>query len=169
LEPLLGHTWEAKGKWAAGDPFYTQSTFEWVPLADTIYARVLGKDGEHVLDAYVYPPHRNRQVALPSRYRRGGGVYEGDLTVLDGGALQFDLKGYEGDRVVPHVVRFDFEEVGTVRYRVWSVRGTETHAHARHLPPEAQAEERLISTPTWPPSPRTLPVDPQVRSPRLLD
>ena len=33
-----------------------------------------------------------------------GGVYEGDIAVLEGGALQLDLKGYEGDKVIPLVV-----------------------------------------------------------------
>ncbi|NOT32205.1 MAG: hypothetical protein HOP15_17300 [Planctomycetes bacterium] len=132
LEALLGHTWEAKGEakgdWATGDAFHVQSTFEWVPYADGIYARVIAptKDGEplHLLDAYVY--HHTgtgalRCLALSNR----GGVYEGDLTVLDGGALQLDLRGYEGDRVVPHIVRFDFEQDGTLRDRVWSLEGAE--------------------------------------------
>lgn len=48
-----------------------------------------------------------------------------DLTVLDDGALQLDLKGYEGDRVVHYVVRLDFEQDGTLRHRLWSVKGTE--------------------------------------------
>ena len=128
LEPFLGHTWEAKGDWATGNAFQIRTTFEWVPYADGIYARVVSpsKDGEprHLLDAYLY--HHTgadalRCLALSDR----GGVYEGDLTVLDGGALQLDLKGYEGDRVVQHVVRFDFEKDGTLRHRVWSLRGTE--------------------------------------------
>lgn len=62
-----------------------------------------------------------RCLALSSR----GGVYEGDLTVLEGGALRLDLKGYEGDRVVPHVVRFGFETDGTLRNRVWFLEGSE--------------------------------------------
>jgi len=45
--------------------------------------------------------------------------------VLEGGALQFDLKGYEGERVVPYVVRFDFEMDGTLHHRVWSLDGAE--------------------------------------------
>ncbi len=52
-----------------------------------------------------------------------GGVYQGDLTVLDGGALQLDLKVYEGDRAVPHVARFDLDHNGRLRTRVWSVEG----------------------------------------------
>jgi hypothetical protein len=117
LEPLLGHTWEA-----TGDAFRT--VFEWVPLADAIYARVVGMDGEHLLDAYVYHhtgANALRCLALSHR----GGVYEGDLTVLDGGALQLEPKGYEGERVVRHVVRFDFEKDGTLRHRVWSARGAD--------------------------------------------
>jgi hypothetical protein len=128
LEPFLGHTWEARGDWATGDAFHVQSTFEWVPYAEGIYARTLAltKDGERMLllDAYFYHhtgTNAMRCLALSNR----GGVYEGDVTVLDGGAMQLDLKGYEGDRVVQHVVRFDFEKDGTLRHRVWSLRGTE--------------------------------------------
>ena len=54
-----------------------------------------------------------------------GDVYEGDLTALDGGAVQLDLEGYEGDRVVQHVVRFDFEKDATLRHRVWSLKGAD--------------------------------------------
>jgi len=143
LESLLGRTWEARGDWATGDAFHIQSTFEWVPYAEGIYARVLApsKEGEprHLLDAYFY--HHTgtdalRCLALSNR----GGVYEGDLTVLDGGALQIDLKGYEGDQVVPHVVRFDFEQEGTLRHRVWSLKGTERtlmlDVHHKELEPK---------------------------------
>ena len=126
LEALLGHTWEAKGEWATGDAFHIQSNFEWVPLADAIYVRVLApsKDGEHLLDAYVYH-HTGANVLRCLALSNRGGVYQGDMTVLDGGALQLNLKGYEGDRVVQHVVRFDFEKDGTLRHRVWSLKGTE--------------------------------------------
>jgi hypothetical protein len=128
LQPLVGHTWEAKGEWATGDAVHIQSTFEWVPLADAIYARVLApsKDGEprHLLDAYFYH-HTGTDALRCLALSNQGGVYEGDLTVLDGGALQLDLKGYEDDRVVPHVVRFDFEKDGTLRQRAWSLKGTE--------------------------------------------
>ncbi|MFO0842651.1 MAG: hypothetical protein U0797_09695 [Gemmataceae bacterium] len=128
LEPLLGPTWEAKGEWAAGDALHVRSNFEWVPLADAIYARVIAptKGGEptHLLDAYFY--HHTganwlRCLALSSR----GGVYEGDLAVLDGGALQIDLKGHEGGKAVAHAVRLDLEKDGTLRHRVWSLKGAE--------------------------------------------
>ena len=128
LGPLLGNTWEAKGAWPTGEAFRVQTVFEQVPYVEGIYARTMAltKDGAplHLFDAYFY--HHTgtgalRCLALSSQ----GGVYEGDLTVLAGGALQLDLLGYEGDQVVPHVVRFDFEQDGTVRNRVWSLAGTD--------------------------------------------
>jgi hypothetical protein len=128
IEPLLGRTWEAKGGWATGDALHIQSNFAWVPLANGIYVRTLARTAEaeptHLLDAYVYHhtgTNKLRCLALSNL----GGVYEGDLTVLDGGALQIDLKGYEGGQVVAHVVRFDLEKDGTLRHRVWSLKGAE--------------------------------------------
>jgi len=136
LEPLLRHTWYARGKWGAGtgapgtprDAFHIESTFEWIPYIDAIYARTFALRGNgeptHLLDAYFYHhtgTGRLRCLALSNL----GGVYEGDLTVLDGGALQLDLKGYEGERSVAHVVRFDFEKDGTLHHRVWSLRDSE--------------------------------------------
>jgi hypothetical protein len=50
-------------------------------------------------------------------------VYEGDLSVLEGGALQIDVKGYEGDEIVHRAVRIDFEPDGALRQRVWSLEG----------------------------------------------
>ncbi|MBN4058956.1 hypothetical protein JYU10_00635, partial [bacterium AH-315-J04] len=128
LESLVGHTWEAKGDWATGGTLHIQTTFEWVPYADFIYARsfALTTDGKrtHLLDAYFY--HHNgtntmRCLALSNE----GGVYEGDITVLEGGALQLNLTGHEGEQVVPLVVRFDFEKDGTLHHRVWSLEGAE--------------------------------------------
>jgi hypothetical protein len=128
FESLLGHAWEARGKWATGEAIHIRSTFEYVPYADGIHVRTvaLTADGEptHLLDAYLY--HHTgtgalRCLALSSR----GGVYEGDVTVLEGGALQLDLTGSEGDEILPRVVRLDLEEDGTLRQRAWSREGTE--------------------------------------------
>ncbi|MBC7815506.1 MAG: hypothetical protein IAG10_01245 [Planctomycetaceae bacterium] len=52
-------------------------------------------------------------------------MYEGDLTVLEGGGIQLDLKGYEGKRVVPYVMRFDFEKDGSLHQLGWSVDGAQ--------------------------------------------
>jgi len=128
LEPLLGRTWEAKGEWAAGGAIHSQTTFEWVPLADAVYVRVIaptpGGEPTHLLDAYVFH-HTGTGILRCLALSERGGVYEGDVTVLAGGAIQLDLKGYEGDRVVPLVVRFGFEQNGDARQRAWSVKDTE--------------------------------------------
>jgi hypothetical protein len=124
FEPILGGTWETEADPAAGNASRTRSTFELIP--DYVYGRVVvpSQDGDptHVLDAYVYQHVRTgvlRCLALSDR----GGVYEGDLTVLGGGALQLDLDGYEGNRVVRLVVRVDFEPDGSLHHRVWSLEG----------------------------------------------
>lgn len=137
FEPLLGRTWEAQasaGDSVTGKAVHIQSTFEFVP--DYVYWRVLApsKDGEpaHLLDAYFYQDVRTgtlRCLALSN----SGGVYEGTLKVLGrglddgiaGAALQLDLTGYEGDRVVPLIARFDFQKDETFRQRVWSLEGAE--------------------------------------------
>jgi hypothetical protein len=128
FEPLLGHTWEAKGQWKPGDALRIRTTFEWVPYADVIYARTLALTGDgepaHLLDAYLYH-HTGTDELRCLALSNVGGVYEGDWTVLAGGALQLELKGYEQDQVVRHVVRLDFEEDGTVRDRVWSLDGND--------------------------------------------
>lgn len=129
LEPLLNRTWDARLVWGGGTgkPLHIETIL--VPLADAIYARSFALRGNgapvHALDAYIYHhpgTDRLRCLALLDLDDMGEteGVYEGDLTVLDGGALQFDLKGYEGERVVPLVVRFDFEKNGTLHQRAWS-------------------------------------------------
>jgi hypothetical protein len=129
LEALLGRTWEAKGDSAAGNAVHIQSTYEWLPSVEAICARVIApsKDGEstHLFDAYFYH-HIGTDALHCLALSNSGGVYEGDLTVLDGGALQVELKGYEGEQGVSHVVRADFEKDGTLRSRVRSLKGTES-------------------------------------------
>lgn len=125
LEPLLGHTWEAAIAPSGG---VARTTFEWIPYADGIYARTVvltgGGEPEHALDAYFFHHTglgRLRCLAL----WESGAVFEGDVTVLDGGALQLDLTAYEADRATPRVVRIDFEADGTLRQRDWSIAGAE--------------------------------------------
>ena len=130
FEPLLGHTWVAKVevKNNAANAIEILTTLESVPSLEVITARVVAprKDGEpvHLLDAYFYHhlgTNSLRCLALSNR----GGVYEGNWMVLEGGALQIDRKGFEADRVVPLVVRLDFEPDGTLRQRIWSINGPE--------------------------------------------
>lgn len=128
LEPLVGHVWEAKGQGIAGDNFHLRSTFEYVPLAEYVYARTVAlKDsGEpsHILDVYFYHHVGTgtlRCLALSSV----GGVYEGDLIVIAGGGLEIELSGFEDEKPVSQVVRLDLEQDGTLRNRVWSLEGAE--------------------------------------------
>lgn len=131
FEPLLGHTWEAKGDFrgdaAAATAFEIQSTFEWMPSLEVICVRSVGlareREPTHLLDAYVYQHVKSgalRCLALSNV----GGVYDGDVTVLAGGAVQFDLTCHEGDRVVELVMRLDFEN-DRLRQRVWSIQGSD--------------------------------------------
>jgi hypothetical protein len=132
LEPFLDQAWkstgEPRGDWTSGAGFTIQAIVEWITLADGIYARVLGplEDGEpvHLLDAYVFH-HTGTGAVRCLALSHLGGVYEGDLTVLENGALELALQGYEGDRLAPIVARFDFEEDGAVRSRFWSRAGSE--------------------------------------------
>ncbi len=162
LEPLLGRMWETPGQttakttsattvessltWTSGDALPMQTTFEYVPYADGIYARVLApsKNGEprHLLDVYLFH-HTGTSALRCLALSEGGGVYEGDAILLDGRALQLDLKGYEGDRVVPYVVQLDFESVAMVRQRVWSTddAGRTLVLDVRHRSQELKNDE----------------------------
>ncbi|MCC6405646.1 MAG: hypothetical protein IT453_00670 [Planctomycetes bacterium] len=128
FESLLGRTWEAKGEWTTGERFHIETTFEWIPYAEGIYARTVAvsKHGEpvHLLDAYFFR-HTGAGVLRCLALSKSGGVYEGDVSALDGGALQLDLECYEEDRVGRRVVRLDFEQDGTLRDRMWSAEGTD--------------------------------------------
>jgi hypothetical protein len=128
FESLLAHTWETKGEWARGGAFHLQTSFEWIPYADYIHGRTFAQTpwGQPMILFDVFLYHHTgtdtlRCLALSNR----GGVHEGDLTVLDSGALQLDLESHEGDQVVAQVMRFEFEKDGTLRHRIWSVDGAE--------------------------------------------
>jgi hypothetical protein len=145
LESLLGNTWTATGTWATAETLRIETEFEWVPYADAIRVRVLSPTGDGepslLLDAYLYN-HTGTNVLRCLALSHTGGVYEGDLTVLEGGALQLDLKGHERDRVVRHVARFDLESDGALRHRAWSLEGQELTPtlDVRHEPDEPKQD-----------------------------
>ena len=112
FEALLGG-WEAEG---------VGSTLEWVPSLEMVYARAVSVGGEHLLDAYFYR-HVKTNTLRCLALSNAGGVYEGDVRVIEGGALEMDFKGYEGERVLPRMVRVEFEKDGAVRGRVWGGEG----------------------------------------------
>lgn len=147
FRPLLGGAWEALGDAAGGSAAPLRATFAWIP--DYVHAQVHapGQDGDgastHLLDAYVYEHVGTgalRCLALSHR----GGVVEGDVTVLEGGALQLDLEAHERDRVDRLVVRLDLEDGATLRQRAWSVAGAERtplfDVRLRRLAAEGPAE-----------------------------
>ncbi|WP_272084150.1 hypothetical protein [Nannocystis bainbridge] len=145
LVALVGPTWQARGEWAGGGAFDLQTSFTWIPYADVIHARTTARtesgESKHLLDAYLYHhtgADQLRCLALSDR----GGVYEGDVTVHAGGALQLDLKGHEDDRATLHAVRLEFEPDGALRQRVWSLAGDDRTLvlDARHERRERQAE-----------------------------
>jgi len=121
---LVGGTWEADGAAATGNLPRTRTTFEWIPDYIHVRAHAPGRDGEPVLllEAYVYQ-HVKTGALRCLALSESGGVYEGDLSVLESGALQFDMKGCERDEVVPLVVRLDLDPDATLRLRVESSAG----------------------------------------------
>lgn len=151
LKPLLGRTWQTTG---------FQTTIEWVPLAAGIYARVTrpGQRGEpeHLLDAYLYH-HTGSNAVRCVALSGGGGVYEGELAVLDDGSLRLDLQGYEGGHTLQRTVRIELEGDGALRQRVWSAPSTEgtplLDLHHTELAPAA------TPTASAPPDPYFMPLD----------
>lgn len=128
VEALVGRTWEARSAPAGTDPLHLRTTFEYVPYADGMHARVSApsESGEraHLFDAYVYHHTGTGRVRVLALSREGG-VYEGDVDVLADGALELVAKACEGDQVVPLVVRLDLGSSAALRMRVWSIQGTE--------------------------------------------
>ncbi len=126
FKPFLGHTWEGNGELSDGGAIQTRTTLEWIPIVDAIYVRVTvpTTEGEpaHLLDAYIYH-HTGAGVLRCLAHSNTGGVYEGDVSVAEDGAVQMDLNGYEGERSGRYIVRLGFESDGTVRSRIRSADG----------------------------------------------
>ncbi len=138
FEPLAGHTWEAMAANGAG----VRTTFEWIPYVEAISMRTVAAtedgDGAHLLDGYIYRhPVKNtlHYLALSD----SGAVEEGELKVIENGAIEFDLSRFEGDRAARLVRRIDFEQDGVLRERIWSVDGGArtlmVDAHHRKIEP----------------------------------
>lgn len=128
FEPLLGKTWEARGTWLQGDALHFRTKIEWIPLAKVLYFRVTapseGGDPVHLVDAYLFH-HTGSKSLRTLVLTNQGGIYEGQVTIIEGGSLKFDLRGYEGENIIPYVAEIDFNKDGSVRSRVWSRRDTE--------------------------------------------
>ena len=133
LQPLadfVDQIWEAEAsRTATGDVSRIRSTVDWIPSLEVVCVRTVsptpGTDEPvPVLDVYLHLPigaGALRCLALSG----SGGVYRGEATSVGDGALQFDLDGWEGDRVVRCVARLDVEPDGAVRQHVWSLQGSQ--------------------------------------------
>lgn len=118
-----------------------------MPLANVVYARTFALREQYTHtpgDAYFYHHTGTDKLRCLAAASTEGGrghtrVYEGDVTVVDGDAIQLDLKGYEGTRVVPYVMRLDFEKDGKLHQRVWSPDGSQPHAR---YPPHCFRDEQ---------------------------
>lgn len=123
LAPLLGRTWRTTSDGTARDARDVEATVEWIPYCEAIHvrARAANETGEAalLLEAVIHHHVRTGTVRCLA-LSRSGGVYEGDVTVLDGGGLRLDLTGYEDDATAPRTVRIDVEEDGTRRVRAWT-------------------------------------------------
>lgn len=130
LESLHGHTWEStghpQGAWKDAADLLLRSTVEWVPYADGIYIRVIDprNDGEtaHLLDTYLYH-HTGTSAVRCLVLSNHGGVYEGDFRKLNGGEMQLELTGYEGETITQYLVRLDVNTNESLRLRLWSFEG----------------------------------------------
>lgn len=129
FESLLGHAWESsgefKGEWVAtGTMSKVKSSVELIPLANGIYIRTTGfsarNEPTHLLDTYIYH-HTGADVLRCLGLSSRGGVYEGDLALVDGGALETVLNGFEFERDIQILVRIEHEQDGSLRHRAWSV------------------------------------------------
>lgn len=126
FDALVGRSWEATRQGTTGSDFHFRSTFEYVPIAEYVYARTvaLSDSGEptHVLDSYFYH-HVGTGTLRCLALSDLGGVHEGDVTLLEDGSLQIDFTSHEGGQSTSQLACLDFEPDGTLRTRVWSLEG----------------------------------------------
>ena len=135
-DPMASFARLAPGEWRvtfrSGTSFF--HTWHWGPGKHSLRRMTdgSGAGGEPwraVQVFYWHPGHKQVRVLGVEPVARG--VAEGTITFEGDAAdgvfdlVQLDMKGYEGDRVVPYVVRLDFEKDGALRQRVWSVQGAD--------------------------------------------
>lgn len=126
LQPLLGR-WENRADAANADALPMRTVFEWMPLADVIHARVItpSPTGDvPLLDVFLYH-HTGREALRCFAVSNRGSVYEGDVQVLDGGGVQIDLQGHDGQQALAYTVRLDFAAAAALHCRIWRLDGTE--------------------------------------------
>ena len=127
FEGLLGQ-WKAQVDLAGAGAIEVESTFEWLEYLDVVSLRIVAREPEgepsHVLDAFLYH-HVGTDSLQCLALSKSGGVYEGSVAALEGGGLQMELRGFEGDRESQHVVHLEVEQSGRLRQRIWSMDGAQ--------------------------------------------
>jgi hypothetical protein len=129
FEPLLGRSWETSepptGAWADGRALRLE--VEWVPYAEGIYARTFALPAhgrtdspQHVLDTYIYY-HTGAKALRTLSLSASGGVYEGDVKVLDDGSVRFAITADAGTGVASYEALLEFGPGHGLRQRVWDV------------------------------------------------
>lgn len=125
FEPLIGH-WTTPSESAIEGIIEFQSTFEWVEYLDVMTLGITGQTKDdtstHVFDAYLYH-HVGTDSLHCLALSASGGVYEGDVSTLDDGAIQLKLTGYERNQKREYMVQLDPGLDGAMRQRVWSIAG----------------------------------------------
>lgn len=128
FEAYLGHTWVGSGEWSNGDPLQLQTSFDWIPVANAIYVRVSASDSNdgrpHLLDAYIYH-HTKEQTLKCLALLNAGGVFEGDVSVGEGGTIQIELKNGIIEKSADYSLQFEIESPGILRERAWFVKDDE--------------------------------------------
>jgi hypothetical protein len=126
LRPLLG-SWEGRVDAAAANAEPMQSTFEWMPIADVLHARVLGAGPAGdvpLVDVFLFH-HTGRGSLRCFATSNRGSIHEGDVRLLDGGSLQIELQGHDGAQALTHTVQLDFDAAAAMQCRIWRREGTE--------------------------------------------
>lgn len=125
LQRLLGG-WDSHADAANEDARPMQSTFEWLPLADVIHARVTEADPAGdvpLLDVFLYH-HTGRGTLRCFAVSNRGSIHEGDVQVLDDGSVLLELQGHDGAQALAHTARLDFDAGGALHCRIWRLVGT---------------------------------------------
>ncbi|MCA9307109.1 MAG: hypothetical protein KDA16_11280 [Phycisphaerales bacterium] len=103
LEELAGL---AGRGWVSGDGL-VDGRVDWIAYTEALFARFKIDGGAVEAHVYVHPvTDRVMILALTET----GGVYEGEARTDAGGAVVFDVMGYEGDAVVERAIRLDVED-----------------------------------------------------------
>lgn len=156
LVPLLAHPWEpvgaASGAWTEGADDGTsagnfRTAFTYLPWVDAIHVQINrpgpARETELLVEAWLYHHTGSRTLRCLALSHRGG-VYEGEISVPEPGALLLRMKGAEGEWSSHPELRIDFTADGTLRQRLWATTGGQSlllleHQHRKpDQPPQSR-------------------------------